>query len=115
MRSLRDPFGPSRSFGSRPRPPRQRRPSRSTAAASISARVCCRGLFGWRRRGLAQLRCLQAQAGDKTTALAKLRTAVEKGLADVEPMEKNPDLESVRGEEENRTIADGLKKLGSPS
>ncbi len=54
--------------------------------------------------------CLQAQAGDKKGALTTLRTAVDKGFRDVELIEKDPDLEAVRGEEGYRKIVDELKK-----
>jgi len=59
--------------------------------------------------------CLQAGAGDKKSALATLRRAVEKGFRDAERMETDPDLESLRGEAEYRQIVEGLKKAGAPS
>ena len=59
--------------------------------------------------------CLQAGSGDKKGALATLRRAVEKGFRDAERMEKDPDLESLRSEDEYRHIVEGLKKAGSPS
>jgi predicted esterase len=59
--------------------------------------------------------CLQAGTGDKKGALATLRRAVEKGFRDAERMERDPDLESLRGEEEYRQIVEELQKAGSPS
>lgn len=58
--------------------------------------------------------CLQARLGEKTGALATLRTAVAKGFRDVSLIETDPDLASVRGEEGYRRIVEELKRNGSP-
>ncbi len=54
--------------------------------------------------------CLQAQSGDRKGALASLAAAVDKGFRDADLIEKEPDLESLRGEEDFRRIVAGLKR-----
>jgi predicted esterase len=57
--------------------------------------------------------CLQAQSGDKKGSLAALRNATESGFRDVALMEKDPDLEGLRGEEGYRKIVEQIKKSSS--
>ncbi|MGH9369576.1 MAG: TPR end-of-group domain-containing protein, partial [Thermoanaerobaculia bacterium] len=58
--------------------------------------------------------CLQAQAGDEKGALASLSTAVGKGFRDAASMEKDEDLESLRGEEAFLELLEGLKRGSGP-
>jgi predicted esterase len=53
--------------------------------------------------------CLQAQSGDRKGALASLETAVERGFRDASLMEKDTDLEPVRGDEKFRKILAAIK------
>jgi len=53
--------------------------------------------------------CLQAQAGDKKSAVATLREAVEKGFHDANLMESDPDLDALRDDAGYRKILEGLK------
>ena len=57
--------------------------------------------------------CLQAQSGDKKGSLAALRSALENGFHDVALVEKDPDLESVRGEDGYRKVVEEMKKSSS--
>jgi predicted esterase len=57
--------------------------------------------------------CLQAQSGDKKGSLAALRNAIENGFRDVALIEKDPDLEGLRGEDGYRKIVEELKKGSS--
>ena len=54
--------------------------------------------------------CMQATSGDRKSALASLKTAVDKGFHDAELMEKDPDLEGLRGDEAFRKLVDGIRK-----
>jgi dienelactone hydrolase len=56
------------------------------------------------------LACFRATAGDRKGALESLRSAVKNGYREVEVMEADPDLASLRGEKEYRAIVDELKK-----
>ena len=56
------------------------------------------------------LACFRATAGDRKGALDSLRSAVKNGYREVEVMESDPDLASLRGENEYRTILEELKK-----
>ncbi|MGE5279067.1 MAG: TPR end-of-group domain-containing protein [Acidobacteriota bacterium] len=59
--------------------------------------------------------CLQAQTGDKKGALATLRAAIEKGFRNLAVIEKDPDLEGLRGEDGYRRIVEELKAAPSPA
>jgi len=59
--------------------------------------------------------CLQALAGDKKGALVTLRSAVDKGFRDGALMEKDPDLDNLRGEEGYKRIVEELKKAAAAS
>jgi len=54
--------------------------------------------------------CIQATSGDKKSALASLKTAVDKGFHDADMMDKDPDLDGLRGDEAFRRLVDGIRK-----
>jgi predicted esterase len=54
--------------------------------------------------------CIQATAGDKKSALASLKTAIDKGFHDADLMDKDPDLDGLRADEAFRKIVDGIRK-----
>ena len=56
------------------------------------------------------LACFRATAGDRRGALDSLRAAVEKGFRDTALIETDPDLASLRGEMQYRSIVEELKK-----
>jgi len=56
------------------------------------------------------LACFRATAGDRRGALDSLRSAVKSGYREVEVIEGDPDLASIRGEKEYRAILEELKK-----
>jgi predicted esterase len=56
--------------------------------------------------------CLQAQAGERRGALASLKTAVDKGFHDVHLLETDPDLASVRSEDDFAKVLQSAKKSG---
>jgi hypothetical protein len=55
------------------------------------------------------LACFRAVAGDRKGALGSLRTAVKKGFRQVELIETDPDLASLREERDYRAIVEELK------
>ena len=55
------------------------------------------------------LACFRAVAGDRKGALGSLRAAVKKGFRQVELIETDPDLASLREEKEYRAIVEELK------
>ncbi len=55
------------------------------------------------------LACFRAVAGDRKGALGSLRTAVKKGFQQVELIETDPDLASLREEKDYRAIVEELK------
>ncbi|HEU5251492.1 MAG TPA: hypothetical protein VFW15_16025 [Thermoanaerobaculia bacterium] len=55
------------------------------------------------------LACFRAVAGDRKGALGSLRTAVKKGFRQVELIETDPDLASLREEKDYRAIVEELK------
>ena len=54
--------------------------------------------------------CLRALAGDRKGAVAALRTAVRKGFRQLDQIESDPDLASVRAERDYRALVEELKK-----
>ncbi len=56
------------------------------------------------------LACAQAMSGRKEDALKTLAEAVRLGYSDLEHMKKDPDLDSLRGEEAYRKILSDLEK-----
>jgi dienelactone hydrolase len=56
------------------------------------------------------LACFRATAGDRKSALDTLRAAVKKGFRDVDSIEKDPDLASLREEKGYREIVEELKR-----
>jgi predicted esterase len=54
--------------------------------------------------------CIQATSGDRKSALASLQTAVDKGFHDADLMDKDPDLDGLRGDEAFRKLVDGIRK-----
>lgn len=61
------------------------------------------------------LACFRAKAGDKKRALASLRTAVDKGFRQVEVIETDSDLESLRGEKDYQKLVEELRAGGAKS
>jgi len=64
----------------------------------------------YRRYILFSLACLHALEGDAKKALKSLRSAVENGFADIEAIETDKDLDSLRKLPEYREIIQTLKK-----
>jgi hypothetical protein len=58
--------------------------------------------------------CLQAQAGDRTGALASLETAVEKGFHDANLMQSDPDLEVLRADANFQKLVERAKSAPTP-
>lgn len=56
------------------------------------------------------LACFRAVAGDRKGALGSLRTAVKKGFREVELIETDPDLASLREERDYRAIVGELRR-----
>ncbi|HEX5134225.1 MAG TPA: hypothetical protein VFW81_02435 [Thermoanaerobaculia bacterium] len=56
------------------------------------------------------LACFRAVAGDRRGALGSLRTAVKKGFRQVDLIETDPDLASLREEKDYRAIVEELKR-----
>ena len=54
--------------------------------------------------------CMQATSGDRKSALASLKTAVDKGFHDAELMDKDPDLDGLRAEEAFRKLVAEIRK-----
>lgn len=59
------------------------------------------------------LACFRALAGDRKGALVTLRDAVKKGFRELETIETDPDLASLRGEKDYRAIIEELKRSES--
>ena len=57
--------------------------------------------------------CFRALAGDRKGAVAALRTAVRKGFRQLDQIESDPDLASVREDRDYRALVEELKKLTS--
>jgi predicted esterase len=55
------------------------------------------------------LACFRAVAGDRKEALESLRVAVKKGFRQLEQIETDPDLASLRGEKDYRSIVEELR------